>query len=114
MRTSSPRSGPQLALATVSFAICFAGWGLISAFAPRFRELLQLSATRTAFLVSVPVLLGAVARIPMGMLADRFGGRLVFSALMLAVAAPAFWVTRAVSYQQLLVVAFFLGVAGAS
>ncbi|HSB74867.1 MAG TPA: MFS transporter, partial [Terriglobales bacterium] len=114
MRTSSPRSGPQLALATVSFAICFAGWGLISAFAPRFRELLQLSATQTAFLVSVPVLLGAVARIPMGMLADRFGGRLVFSALMLAVAAPAFWVTRAVSYQQLLVVAFFLGVAGAS
>src|SRR6185437_4914869 len=61
-----------------------------------------------------PVLLGAVARIPMGMLADRFGGRAVFSALMLAVAVPAFWVTRAGAYHPLLVVAFFLGLAGSS
>jgi len=114
MRNTSPRSGPQLALATISFAICFAAWGLISAFAPRFRELLNLSATQTAFLVAVPVLLGAVARIPMGMLADRFGGRAVFSALMLVVAAPVFWVTRTGAYHPLLVVAFFLGLAGSS
>ncbi|MGE5207320.1 MAG: MFS transporter [Chlamydiota bacterium] len=114
MSNSSPRSGPQLALATASFAICFAAWGLISAFAPRFRELLQLSATQTAFLVAVPVLLGALARIPMGMLADRYGGRAVFTALMLAVAVPAFWVTRAASYHPLLAVAFFLGLSGSS
>jgi len=114
MRNTSPRSGPQLALATISFAICFAAWGLIGAFAPRFRELLNLTATQTAFLVAVPVLLGAVARIPMGMLADRFGGRAVFSALMLVVAAPVFWVTRTGAYHPLLVVAFFLGLAGSS
>ena len=108
MRNSSPRSGPQLALATLSFAVCFAAWGLISAFAPRFRELLTLNATQTAFLISVPVLLGAVGRIPMGMLADRFGGRVVFSALMLALAVPAFWVTRTGAYHPLLIVAFFL------
>lgn len=114
VRNSSPRSGLQLALATLSFAICFAAWGMVSAFAPRFRDLLRLSATQTAFLVAVPVLLGAVGRIPMGMLADRFGGRAVFSALMLAVAVPAFWVTRAGSYHPLLAVAFFLGLAGSS
>ncbi len=112
--SSSPRSGPQLALATLSFAVCFAAWGLISAFAPRFRELLNLNATQTAFLISVPVLLGAVGRIPMGMLADRFGGRAVFSALMLALAVPAFWVTRTGAYHPLLMVAFFLGMAGSS
>ena len=28
----------QLALATLSFAACFAAWGLIGALAPRFRE----------------------------------------------------------------------------
>jgi NNP family nitrate/nitrite transporter-like MFS transporter len=114
MRNPSPRSGPQLALSTLSFAICFAAWGMVSAFAPRFRELLGLNATQTAFLVAVPVLLGAVARIPMGMLADRFGGRAVFSGLMLAVAVPAFWVTRAGAYHSLLVVAFLLGLAGSS
>ncbi len=49
----------QLALGTPSFAICFAAWGLIISFAPRFREAFRLTATQTAFLVAVPVLLRA-------------------------------------------------------
>ena len=65
----------HLLLGTVSFTVCFAAWGLISAFAPHFRQQFHLSATQTAFLVAVPVLLGALARLPIGMLADRFGGR---------------------------------------
>src|SRR3954452_10684094 len=77
----------NLAYGTLSFAICFAAWGLVSAFAPQFRRELALSAQSTAFLVAVPVLLGSVARLPMGMLTDRFGGRLVFSVLFLLVAA---------------------------
>jgi hypothetical protein len=36
----------QLALGTVSFTVCFAAWGLIKAFAPRFREAFHLSATQ--------------------------------------------------------------------
>ncbi len=81
----------HLALATISFTLCFAAWGLISAFAPRFRTLFALSATQTALLVAVPVLLGSLARIPMGMLTDRFGGRVVFSLLMLAAPSRRFW-----------------------
>ena len=94
--------------------VCFAAWGLISAFAPVFRQRFHLSATQTALLVAVPVLLGALARLPMGMLADRFGGRIVFSVLMLVVAAPLALVPSAASYRNLLVVAFFLGMAGSS
>lgn len=41
----------QLVLGTISFAICFAAWGLISAFALRSREIYSLSASQTAFLV---------------------------------------------------------------
>lgn len=104
----------HLALGTISFTVCFAAWGLISAFAPHFRQLLHLSATQTAFLVAVPVLLGSLARIPMGMLADRFGGRLVFTILMLVVSVPVYLVSRAATYQGLLIVAFFLGLAGSS
>src|SRR5579871_2187948 len=104
------RSHPnlQLTLATFSFALCFAAWGLISAFAPRFRELFHLTATETAFLVAVPVMLGSLLRILTGMLADRFGGRIVFAALMLVVAVPAYVVPSVGSYQNLLYVAFFL------
>ena len=104
----------HLLLGTVSFTVCFAAWGLISAFAPRFRQQFHLSATQTAFLVAVPVLLGALARIPIGMLADRFGGRVVFTVLMLFVAVPVALVPAATSYRNLLVVAFLLGMAGSS
>lgn len=117
-----PTDGPQkassanwqLTLGTASFAVCFAAWGLISAFAPRFREAFHLSATQTAFLVAVPVWLGALMRIVTGMLADRFGGRLVFALLMVIVAVPAVLVPSVGSYHNLLIVAFFLGIAGSS
>ena len=111
---ATSRPNLQLALGTVSFAICFAAWGLISAFAPRFRETFHLTATQTAFLVAVPVLLGALLRIVTGMLADRFGGRAIFSLLMIVVAVPACLVPLVPSYRILLYVAFFLGMAGSS
>jgi len=103
-----------LALGTSSFAICFAAWGLIAAFAPRFREAFHLSATQAALMIAVPVLLGSLARLPVGMLADRFGGRLVFSLLMLLSAAPSFLTPMAETYPQLLIGGFFLGLAGSS
>jgi NNP family nitrate/nitrite transporter-like MFS transporter len=111
---ATSRPNLQLALGTVSFAFCFAVWGLISAFAPRFREAFHLTATQTAFLVAVPVLLGALLRIVTGMLADRFGGRIVFALLMILVAVPACMVPLVPSYKKLLYVAFFLGIAGSS
>jgi len=111
---SSSKPARNLALATLSFAVCFADWGLISAFAPTFRDMFHLSGTQSAFLVAVPVLLGSLARIPMGMLADRFGGRAIFTVLMVVVAVPTVLTALAGSYQILLVVAFFLGLAGSS
>ena len=76
----------HIALGTISFTVCFAAWGLIGAFAPRFREAFHLTPSETALLVAIPVLLGSLARIPMGILTDRFGGRAIFSILMAAVA----------------------------
>ena len=104
----------NLALATFSMALAFAAWGLVSAFAPTFRSQFGLSAQATAFLVAVPVLLGSLARLPIGILTDRFGGRLVFTLLFLFVAAAAWLVPQAASYRQLLAFGFLLGVAGAS
>src|SRR6516164_3019739 len=115
-RTMASTKSPnlQLGLAAFSFAVCFAAWGLISAFAPRFREAFHLTATQTAFLISVPVLLGSLLRIVTGMLSDRFGGRIIFTLLMFVVAVPAYLVPDVSSYQTLLIVAFFLGIAGSS
>src|SRR5690606_2734717 len=65
-------------------------------------------------LVAVPVLLGSVGRIPVGMLADRYGGRVVFGLLMIVVALPAAMVPLTGSYGTLLAAAFCLGLAGSS
>jgi NNP family nitrate/nitrite transporter-like MFS transporter len=48
------------------------------------------------------------------MLADRFGGRAVFAVLMFFVAVPVALVPHATSYRNLLVVGFFLRMAGSS
>jgi NNP family nitrate/nitrite transporter-like MFS transporter len=104
----------HVALGTISFTVCFAAWGLIGAFAPHFRENYHLTPSETALLVAVPVLLGALARIPMGILTDRLGGRAIFSILMATVALPVWFVPQQATYSRLLAVAFLLGLAGSS
>jgi NNP family nitrate/nitrite transporter-like MFS transporter len=104
----------HLSLSTLSFALCFAMWGMIGALGPIFRQTFSLTNTQTAFLVVVPVLLGSIARIPAGMLTDRFGGRSVFTLLMVIVAAAAAVVPSLSSYRALIAGAFVMGLAGAS
>lgn len=104
----------NLVLATVAFALCFAVWSLLAPLAPLFQKLYRLSATEVGLLVAVPVVLGSLARLPLGLLADRYGGRLVFTVLMLALLGPVGLAGLTGSYTTLLGVSFFLGVAGAS
>ncbi len=103
-----------LILATISFTLSFAAWGLVGGLASVFAELYSLTASETALLVAVPVLLGSLARLPMGMLTDRFGGRPMFAMLMGLAAIAAWLVPLTSSYGSLLAAAFFLGLAGAS
>jgi NNP family nitrate/nitrite transporter-like MFS transporter len=114
MASNSRAAWRNLALATLSMALAFAAWGLVSAFAPAFRAELGLNAQATAFIVAVPVLLGSIARIPMGLLTDRFGGRAIFGVLFVLTAVAAAIVPSARSYHQLLAAGFFLGLAGSS
>jgi MFS transporter, NNP family, nitrate/nitrite transporter len=112
----APRGGAVLALvlATLAFAVCFAVWGLVSPLAPLFRNLYQLSGTEVGLLIAVPVVLGSLARIPLGLLTDRFGGRLVFPALLLVACIPVLLAGFTGSFGTLLAVSLLLGLAGAS
>jgi NNP family nitrate/nitrite transporter-like MFS transporter len=114
MTAPSESNGRHVALATISFAVTFAAWGLVSAFAPVFRARFSLTASQAALVVATPVLLGALARLPAGILADRWGARLVFPLLMAFAALPAWWLAGAASYRELLLGGLLLGVAGAS
>lgn len=89
-------------------------WGLLSGLAQTFKQLLSLSSTQVATLVAVPVLLGSLARLPMGMLTDRFGGRTVFSSLLIVSAAVCALIPSVVSWPAILIAAFAIGLAGSS
>jgi MFS transporter, NNP family, nitrate/nitrite transporter len=115
-RATATMASPMraLVLATISFTLCFAAWGLIGGLASVFTGLYKLTASETALLVAVPVLLGSVARLPMGMLTDRFGGRLVFTALLAFSSLAALVVPLTNGYNSLLAAAFLIGMAGSS
>ena len=72
----------ELTLATVSFGVCFYAWALLGPLGPDLQDQLGLSNTELALTISIPVVLGSLMRIPLGMLTDRYGGRRVFTALM--------------------------------
>src|SRR5215207_2077353 len=115
--TAGPRPGAYraLVLATLAFALCFAVWGLVSPLATRFQELYELSSTQISVVIATPVILGSFFRIPIGLLADRFGGRAVFTALMLVLVVPVLFIgLLGESFGGLLFWGFFLGLAGSS
>jgi NNP family nitrate/nitrite transporter-like MFS transporter len=109
---SSPKL--QLALATGSFALCFAVFGSMSAMMPIISKHMALTSVQKSVAIAIPVLLGSLGRIPLGILTDRFGGRVVFSLVMLLSIIPAFLMGGVGNYSQLLIYGFLIGVALAS
>ena len=112
-RTPAPGSTRALVLATAAFTVSFAVWGLIAALAPSIRETYALSNAQIGLLISAPVVLGSLARIPMGIATDRLGGK-VFVGLLAGLAAPLLLIGFSDSYQALLAASFMLGIAGSS
>jgi len=101
-------------MGTGAFALCFAVFGTMSAMMPILSRQMHLTPVQKSIAVAVPVLLGSIGRIPLGMLADRFGGRIVFSVVMLLSIVPAFLMGSVADYAHLVVYGLFIGIALAS
>jgi NNP family nitrate/nitrite transporter-like MFS transporter len=115
METEATRgSGKNLTLATIAFAACFSAWGFLAPIAPDIQKELDLSNIQTSVMISIPVVLGSLLRIPLGLLTDRVGGRVVFTGMLFYSAAAAVLVGFASSYATLIGAGFLLGAAGAS
>src|SRR6478735_6062142 len=105
----------NLALATLAFAISFWAWNMIGPLGVRYAESMGLSSGQKSLLVATPVLVGSLGRILTGALTDRFGGRLMFTVLLLATAPFVLLVGIAGnrdSYGLMLLFGFFLGIGG--
>ncbi|MGZ4650492.1 MAG: MFS transporter [Kineosporiaceae bacterium] len=104
----------MLALATIGFALNFWAWALLSPLGPKFKDSLHLTSFQQALIVAVPVIVGALGRIPVGALTDRLGGRVMFPAVSFAATVPVLYLgfVGHSSLAGLLVGGFFLGIAG--
>ncbi len=104
-----------LVLATLAFTASFYAWSMLGPLGPDLQDLMGLSELQLAMLIAVPVLLGSMLRIPLGVLTDRYGGRRVFTALMVFTLLPltglAAWHD---SFPWVVFCGLFLGFAGAS
>ena len=114
--TADRRPYVMLGMATLGFALMFWAWALLSPLGPHFQQALGLSSFQQALVVAVPVIVGALGRIPVGALTDRYGGRLMFPTISFATILPVLFLGLA-GYRTLaglLIGGFFLGLAGTS
>lgn len=105
----------NLALATLASTIGFWGWNMIAPLAVRYAGDMDLSAGEKSMLVATPVLVGSLGRILTGAMTDRFGGRVMFTVLLVATAPFVLLVAFAGhqnSFGMLLLFGFFLGIGG--
>jgi NNP family nitrate/nitrite transporter-like MFS transporter len=104
----------QLLLGTGAFAVCFSVFGSVSAMMPLTKIRLHLTPFQSSVAIAVPVLLGSLGRLPLGILADRWGSRRVSLAVMLAAIAGAVALAEVETFLQLVAVGLFVGVSLAS
>lgn len=103
-----------LSLSTIAFTACFAVWTIFSIIGVRIKAELGLSETEFGILVGMPILTGSLVRMLLGIWTDRLGGRLVYTATMLAAALATFLLAFATTYVEMLIAALGVGLAGGS
>jgi NNP family nitrate/nitrite transporter-like MFS transporter len=103
-----------LILSTAAFTVCFAVWTLFSIVGIKIKQELNLDDSEFGLLVATPVLTGALSRLFLGLLGDRFGGRRVFAVLMLLTAGAVYAVSVVSRFPLFLVAALGLGFSGGS
>jgi NNP family nitrate/nitrite transporter-like MFS transporter len=101
-----------LILSTTAFTLLFAVWLMFGILAKPISAELGLTDIQFSWLIAVAILSGSIWRLAFGIYTDRFGGRILMTALLLGSAIPAALIAFAHSFNQLMVLAFFVGFAG--
>jgi NNP family nitrate/nitrite transporter-like MFS transporter len=114
MATRKHQQLSVLIMSTTAFTVCFAVWMLFAVIGIPIKEILSLNETQFGLLAATPVLTGSLIRLPLGMLTDKYGGRIVFFVLMLCTVLPIWLIGQGTEYWHFLVAGLFVGLAGGS
>ncbi|MBC7943709.1 MAG: NarK/NasA family nitrate transporter [Burkholderiales bacterium] len=118
MKSSFWKAGhtPTLAAAFLYFDVSFMVWVMLGPLGVQIAQDLGLNAAQKGLMVATPVLAGALLRIVMGILNDHIGPKKAgsFAQIVVIGALLGAWLIGVRSYEQVLILGLFLGVAGAS
>jgi len=103
-----------LSASTFAFTVCFAVWTIFSIIGIQIKKDLGLNDTEFGLLVATPILTGSMIRLFLGIWTEQYGGRIVFTLVMLAGAAATWMLTAANTYIGFLFAALAVGIAGGS
>ena len=103
-----------LVLSTTAFTLMFAVWLMFGVLGIPIREEFGLTDVELGWLAATAILNGSIWRLAFGILTDRYGGRKVFTLMLLFTAVPTYLITTAGTFTELLIYAFLLGMAGNS
>jgi len=116
MKEATSKSWRMLTMNTLAFTIAFAAWlsnGVLITFLIS-NGVLNWSAVQMGTVIGIPVLTGAIFRLPMGILTDKFGGKPVFAGVLLFAALGMVMMSRAESYSDFVIASLMFGTAGST
>jgi NNP family nitrate/nitrite transporter-like MFS transporter len=107
---------PTLFAAFLYFDISFMVWVLLGPLGVQIAKLLSLDPAQKGLMVAVPVLAGALLRVPFGLATDQFGARstAIVTQILLTIGLAVIWLVGIPSYGAVLGLGVVLGIGGAS
>ena len=112
----SKASHKALFFNTLAFTVCFAAWmlnGVLVTFLVD-NQVFDWGPAEIGWLMGLPVLTGALFRLPAGILTDKFGGKPVYGTLLILCAIPMFLLSKVDSFLGFALCSFGFGFTGVS
>lgn len=105
-----------LIMNTVAFTVCFAVWMMNGVLITYLVDngIFNWDKSQIGWLIGIPVLTGALVRLPVGILTDKYGGRIVYTILMVVAAIGTYLLSYANSYSEFMIASLGFGISGAS
>lgn len=116
MKNESNKSVIVLTMNTIAFTVCFAVWmmnGVLVTFLVE-NGVFAWDKSQMGWLIGIPVLTGSVMRLPVGVLTDKYGGRIVYTLLMMVAAVATYLLSYANSFGGYMLASLGFGISGAS
>jgi len=116
MKEATSKSHRMLFMNTFAFTVAFAAWmmnGVLVTFLVS-NGVYNWTSIEMGTLIGTPILTGALFRLPLGIMTDKFGGKPIFTLTLLVSALGMYMLSKADSYTSFLIASLVFGTVGAT